>query len=441
MCQPARFALPRAGFEDYNRGAGNPGISPMKYDLVFEGGGAKGMVFVGACEEFFGRGHSFDRLLGTSAGAITAVLLAAGYTPKEMLTALAEKEGDRSVFAGFMGTPGPFSPEELAGSALRRLLDGVDFTFLPGPIERLMRDKLMEALAGGERSRHFLALVDRGGWFSADRFVRWLTARLNTGSCQGSPRAFGGMSLRQFHQATGVELSVVAADTTDERILVLNHRTAPDCPVVRAVRMSMSIPLVWDEVIWQAGWGAYLGRDIAGHAIVDGGLLSNFPIELFLSDAPQVTRLMGSKSANPVLGLLIDEHLPVPIPAGAKGLFVNVNVKPGELKTVQRLQRLVNTATGAHDKMVMEEYRDCVVRLPAKGYGTTEFDMDDARRSALVAAGREAMARHLDDASRPPAPAAPAAPAAYAKSFQLPMAGATDRIAKSMLGLDDDPNL
>jgi len=35
----------------------------MKYDLVFEGGGAKGMVFVGACEEFFKRGHTFDRLL------------------------------------------------------------------------------------------------------------------------------------------------------------------------------------------------------------------------------------------------------------------------------------------------------------------------------------------------------------------------------------------
>lgn len=50
----------------------------MKYDLVFEGGGAKGMVFVGACEEFFRRGHSFDRLLGTSAGASTATLLAAG---------------------------------------------------------------------------------------------------------------------------------------------------------------------------------------------------------------------------------------------------------------------------------------------------------------------------------------------------------------------------
>jgi len=155
--------------------------------------------------------------------------------------------------------------------------------------------------------------------------------------------------------------------------------------------MSMSIPLVWDEIIWKANWGQYLGRDMEGHAIVDGGILSNFPIELFISDAPQVTKLMGSKQDTPVLGLLIDEKLPV-----SKGLFVRVNIKPGEIKTVQRLRRLVDTATGAHDKMVLDEHSHLVVRLPAQGYGTTEFDMSDERREALVRAGREAMELYFD---------------------------------------------
>ena len=52
----------------------------MQYDLVFEGGGAKGMAFVGAYQEFVGRGHTCGRLLGTSAGAITAAAVAAGHT-------------------------------------------------------------------------------------------------------------------------------------------------------------------------------------------------------------------------------------------------------------------------------------------------------------------------------------------------------------------------
>ena len=56
----------------------------MEYDLVFEGGGAKGMVFVGALQELEARGHSPARLLGTSAGSIMSTFLAAGYDATEM---------------------------------------------------------------------------------------------------------------------------------------------------------------------------------------------------------------------------------------------------------------------------------------------------------------------------------------------------------------------
>jgi NTE family protein len=162
--------------------------------------------------------------------------------------------------------------------------------------------------------------------------------------------------------------------------------------------MSMSIPLVWQEVVWSATWGTYLGYDMKDHVVVDGGMLSNFPIELFLPADPQVTRLMGPKKDNPIIGLLIDESLPVPIAPKKRGFLVTIDVKPGELQTVQRIKHLVDTMTHAHDKMVMEEYDDLVVRLPAKGYGTTEFDMTDERRQALVTAGQDAMKAYLDKA-------------------------------------------
>ena len=53
------------------------------FDMVFEGGGAKGTAFVGALEVLFAAGHKHRRLVGTSAGAITATLLGAGYSPQE----------------------------------------------------------------------------------------------------------------------------------------------------------------------------------------------------------------------------------------------------------------------------------------------------------------------------------------------------------------------
>lgn len=403
----------------------------MRYDLVFEGGGAKGMVFVGALEEFFNRGHSAGRLLGTSAGAIAATLLAAGYSPAKMLEALNEKENGRSVFEGFMGDPEPFSKEEVKKSATREVLANIDLKFVPGFLEGPMDDALARWLADNRRSRHFVAFIERGGWFSAARFITWLHSKLDTDPKNKQKRAYSRMSLKQFFEATKVELSVVAADTTDGQLLVLNRRTAPDCPVVWAVRMSMSIPLVWDEVVWKEEWGNYLGRPMAGHIVVDGGTLSNFPIELFISDEPPVTRLMGPKQDDSVLGLLIDETLPVPA-RRARGILVDVNIKPGDLKTVQRIKRLVDTMTGAHDKMVIGEYEDLVVRLPAKGYGTTEFDMNDNRRDDLVAAGRKAMELYLNAHPVKKAALPRSAAARGAKAVSRAKAAA-DRIAKRLL--------
>lgn len=368
----------------------------MKYDLVFQGGGARGMVLVGAYAAFVQRGHTPGRLLGTSAGAITATLIAAGYTPEEMLAALEERENDQPVFVGFLGHPAPFSRQEIQGSAIRKLLRDVDLTLVPDFVEERLDDAIARMLFEQPLSRHLVALIERGGWYGADRFVSWMRTRLDTGTWRGQPRRFSGMTLAEFFAATGAELSVVASDTTDSRLLVLNHTTAPDCPLLWAVRMSMSIPLVWEEVIWRPEWGAYLGLAMAGHTVVDGGMLSNFPLELLISDAAHVTRLMGPKQATPVLGMLIDDTLPVAEPLGARGLLVNLNTTPQELRTVQRVTHLAETAMNAHDKMVIEAFSHLVVRLPAKGYGVVEFAMSDERRAALVEAGRGAVEAYLD---------------------------------------------
>ncbi len=402
----------------------------MKYDLVFEGGGAKGMVFVGALQEFEADGHTHDRLLGTSAGAITATLLTAGYAPQEMLNVLSEKENGQPVFASFMGTPPDFDREAIRTSATRAFLQNLDLPFVPNFIEEKLDDWLVDTLATGPRYRNFFSFVERGGWFSAYKFRTWLEDKLDTGTYAGKPRHFSGMTLAEFFAATGTELSLVASDTTDERMLVLNHCTAPDCPLVWAVRMSMSIPLLWPEVEWQANWGTYRDKDITGHLIVDGGLLSNFPIELFVSDLPYITAVMGSKESDDVLGFLIDESLPV------AGATFNQTVQKtgfdfGHIQTIQRLVRLINTVLQAHDKMVIEAFDDLVVRLPAQGYGTTEFDMSDERREALVAAGRQAM-RQFFDGGEIEVSSTGATPAPPRRSLD-PMMNYANKMASQML--------
>jgi predicted acylesterase/phospholipase RssA len=239
----------------------------MIFDMVFEGGGAKGFSFVGALDQFLGRGHAVDRLLGTSAGSIAATLLAAGYSMPELLAALAERKDGKSVFAGFMGAPGGFEEDLFEAGGLSTLLSRLDIPYIPAGVEAALRAKSLRYLAARPPGNNLFSLIELGGWFSADAFLEWMERRLNDGELNSNPRNFGGMTLREFHSATGKDLSLVATDTSEHLMLVLNHRTAPDLPVRWAARMSMSIPLLWQEVVWRADWGEYAGRDVTGHQL------------------------------------------------------------------------------------------------------------------------------------------------------------------------------
>jgi len=365
-------------------------MSFKEYDMVFEGGGAKGSAFVGALEEFFKAGLRPRRLIGTSAGAITAAFLAAGYTPPEMLQAVNERGADgRPRFASFMDRPTAtdFTEEERERSATFQALRTAHFPFLPN--WAWLDRRILAALLLSPHYCQLFSFVECGGLFAGKSFTDWLREKL------GAKAVPGDIKLKDFAGMAKYDLSLVVTDTTGAEMLVLNSRTAPDCPLALAVRMSMSIPFVWREVVWQKEWGGYLGRDITGHIIVDGGALSNFPIRLIAVEPKSdafVRDVMGDDTEAGTagnLGLLIDEKIAVP------GQDPKPSEKKFQLRTATRVTRLVDTLTRAQDNEWIQRHEREICRLPAMGYGTTEFDMADARLAALVEAGRRAMAEHL----------------------------------------------
>ncbi|RME98151.1 MAG: hypothetical protein D6768_18010 [Chloroflexi bacterium] len=369
-------------------------MTDYDFNLVFEGGGAKGLVFVGAMQEFEARGYTYGRLLGTSAGAITATLLAAGFDAAELLAAVNEKlPNGKSRFSSFMDIPQDFSPDVIKNSITNTTLKGIDLPFVPESVEERLDEKFIDALMKIPLYRQIFSFIERGGLYAGQAFVDWLTEKLDQNN-----RNLGQTTLAEFNQKTGKDLTVVASDTTASQILVLNHRTAPNCPVVNAVRMSMSIPFVWQEVRWQAEWGLYRGQDISGHTVVDGGVLSNFPIELLISRRREVIDLMGQHDDKFAVGLLIDETLPVPGAESAEDDddLPRFSVGFQSLTTIQRIARLINTMMRGHDKMVIDAYADGVCRLPAQGYGTTDFEMSQARSEALIRAGQTTMRQFLE---------------------------------------------
>lgn len=362
----------------------------MKFDLVFAGGGAKGIVHSGAVQELLDQGHDFRRLVGTSAGAITAVLLAAGFTAQEVVDVFTEKLPDGSSRLGTLkDAPENISDDMIFDSMLYSLIRDVEPSFIPKREQDKFMQKLMREFMKSTSFRELFSFIEYGGAYGGNAFLLWMQEEL-------SKKSLGKATFAEFHEATGNHVTAVATDIDDSNRLILNHITTPNLPVAWAARMSMSIPLVWQEVVWKKEWGLYKGIDIAGHTIVDGGVVSNLPLDLVMIDLPKVILAMGEKpDDNNAIGLYIDTSLPVPTPsteAETQKKSRNPFSEDSHLAQINhRMNSLIDTFTRAHDRIVANTYPNNICHLPAQGYDTMDFNMSDDRVQALVNAGTIAM--------------------------------------------------
>jgi NTE family protein len=222
---------------------------------VFEGGGAKGLLYVGALEamvEDAEHARWFSAVAGASAGAITATLIAAGLRPEQV-----GKRTQRALDA-------LRKPTFLSG--LRRVRDGVSY---------LDQDALLDWLR------------------------RVLEAQIRLLCCR---RGGAGVSFKELYQMTTVELDVVAVDLERQRPIVFNHRLTPKCRVAEAVVASAAIPLAFE-------WMPLVVPGRRGGIVVDGGVMANFPVFVFKDDSfREWAGLPGIESSTPVVGFLLDEQ-------------------------------------------------------------------------------------------------------------------------------------
>lgn len=359
-------------------------------DLVFEGGGAKGTAFVGALEVLEKAGHSSRRQIGTSAGAIAAALTAAGYTAAELLQAItARTPDDQPIFTSFLDAPErrDFSDAEIEGSVTSQLLREADMPGVPEWMERRLDRQILNGLLRSHRYRQLFSFVEKGGFFEGGALVDWIGDRF-------AAKDLGRyVTFAELAATTGADLNVAASDVDEMEMLVFNHRTSPDLPVAWGVRMSMSIPFVWQEVVWRKEWGRYRGREKTGNVVVDGGVLSNFPLRLIAEPDSVDREVMGEFETDRTdnLGLLIDDEKPVP----GQPAQPNRGNAFSRLRTVERISRIVGSMMKAADTEMLLRYDEHVCRIPAQGYGTLEFDLEGQRLEDFLEGGRRAMRAHL----------------------------------------------
>ncbi len=317
--------------------ANRPAELPV--DLVCEGGGVKGIGLAGAYAVLEERGYVPHNVAGTSAGAITAALIAAGYAAEE----------------------------------LRRIVVELDF----GQFEdRGWEDRI--PLAGVPLS----ILLDQG-LFEGTRFLEWIRELLQAKGV----RTFADLRTGSDDPRYAHRLQVIASDVTARRLLVL-PRDAHDLglqpdelEVALAVRMSMSIPIFFEPVriVNEAE-----GRE---HVIVDGGMLSNYPVWLF--DVPA-----AEEPPWPTFGLLLVE--PDPKVSLAQRLPEPARAPRGVKGVVGLLSAMVHTMLEAHDRLYVEQAQWArTIPIPTLGVGTTEFGLERERALALYDSGRTAAEEFL----------------------------------------------
>jgi NTE family protein len=316
--------------------------SELHADFVFEGGGVKGIGLAGALATLEERDYRAQNIAGTSAGAITAALLAAGYSASE----------------------------------LREIIVSLDYRQFQ---DRGWEDKIPLI----ERS---LSMLLDLGLYEGDRFLEWIRERL----VAKGVHTFADLVHDEFADDPRYRsrLQVVASDVTTHELLVLPRDATKlgiqpdDLDVALAVRMSMSIPVFFEPV--------RVVNEKTGqvHVIVDGGMLSNFPVWLF--DCPD-----GDVPEWPTFGLLLVEPKPR-TPIGARLPAPRMTGKgPGAV--IDYIKALAQTMMEAHDRLYVEQANYArTIPIPTLGVGTTEFDLSRERALALYDSGRWAAEKFLD---------------------------------------------
>lgn len=275
---------------------------PEGLDLVFEGGGAKGLAHVGALRELEDQGLRYRRIAGTSAGGLVAMFVAAGFTSDDVRAAITERMPDGTIVMGsFLIVPDEFDETVIRNSLAYKTLTDLNF---PKSVNASTLSMMLKISA----FREAFSLVEFGGVVAGDAYLQWIREKLNAVYA-----GLGETTFKEFHARTDAELTIVAADMESGDLLMLNHRTAPDLPVAWAARMSSSVPFAFRNVRWKSAWGRYLGESLEGHRIVDGGVASNLPILLMLADTEAMVKAMGAQpDRSRVMGFLLDEAAEVP---------------------------------------------------------------------------------------------------------------------------------
>ncbi len=293
----------------------------MKIDLVCSGGGIKGIALLGAIHTLEQNGFSFVNIAGTSVGALIGSLICAGYSAKEILKSFQDNLPQLS-----------FYPNRTSSNQLFRIY-------------------------------RWLKLYRSLGLYSSDGIEKLLAQLLKQ------------KGISTFLDLPPNALRIVASDLTREEIVVFPK----DCEIYKldisrfkisdAVRMSATLPFYFrpNFLIHQESKQKCM--------IVDGGILSNFPMWLFTPEF--------EKKKRPVIGLQLQ----------SESVY---NFDRQSLNAFNLLKQLIQTMQTAHDRVyIRKSYAKDIIFISVGKVQATDFQLSQEQLNELFEIGVKSCEKFL----------------------------------------------
>lgn len=316
-------------------------------NLVFEGGGVKGIAYVGAMEVLKKKGilDQISRVGGTSAGAINATLFALGFSNEEQNAILKKLN-----FKNFMD----------------------DSWGVARDVDRL---------------------INQYGWYKGDFFHQWISKHISIKL--GDPNA----TFQNLKEANKPDLFVYGTNLSTRFGEVFSIEHTPTTRIADAVRISMSIPLFFAAV-----------RNARNDVYVDGGVLNNYPVKLFDREkyiSPENREKMATvtdyyekenkrflkKHPNRSPYRYNKETLGFRLDSGQEiGVFrYGAEPKQHEMDDLfEYIKALVTTIIeNQQNNHIHSDDWQRTVYIDTLGVGTTDFDITDSKKEKLKDSGRK----------------------------------------------------
>ena len=294
----------------------------MNIDAIFEGGGVKGISFCGAITKLEEKEYQFNNLAGTSAGSIIASLLAVGYT----------------------------------GQEIKQILEKLDYN------KFISKDFIQSIPIIGK----LLGLLFEKGMYDSNYIETWINKLLI---------AKGKTKFKDVLDTNGKSrLKIIASDITRKEMIIfpddlIKYGIDPmEFEIAKAVRMSCNIPLFYKPIKLKNNY------ENINSLVIDGGILSNYPIWIFDADGVPSCPTFGFK--------LISED--------KKSSKYKVNI-------FNYIMNIINTIVDEDESFLMRD-KDSVrtIYISTFDVSATDFNLSKEIEQKLYQSGYDSVSEFLE---------------------------------------------